>query len=326
MAKQKAADVLGTTTLITGTNEFIAERAIAELKALVTAADSDADQSELEAAQLGVGALAEIASPSLFAQIRCVVVRRLEDLPDEAAASLIAYVEQPSDDVALVLHHTGGTKGKAVLDKLRKHGVTEVKAQGPKKFELPGWVQSEFRSHGKKIDQDGAAALVDALGEDMRALAGAASQLATDFPDDTVTQQTVRAYFGGRAEVKGFAVADAAIEGKTTEAMEHLRWALNGRVAHVLVTSAVASGLRAIARYQAAPRGLREGDLAREVGVPPWKLRSIGAQSRGWSSRGLAHAIQAAAQADADVKGAGGDPSWTCERLVISVLRARALH
>ena len=70
--------------------------------------------------------------------------------------------------------------------------------------------------------------------------------------------------------------------------MEQLRWAIGGRVDPVLITSAVAAGLRSIARYQAAPRGLREGDLAREVGVPPWKLKVIARQSQGWSPRGAA--------------------------------------
>jgi DNA polymerase-3 subunit delta len=329
MAKQRGPSVdsiLGTTTLITGSDEFLAERAIAAQRDAIQSADTDADLSELDATELGVGALAEIASPSLFAAMRCVVVRRLEELPDEAVDSLEAYVAEPAPDVALILHHTGGVKGKAVLDRLRKAGAHEVKAAALRKYELPGWVQGEFRSHRKKIDKDGATALVDALGEDMRALAAAASQLAADCTDDLITPQTVRAYFGGRAEVKGFAVADAAIEGKTTEAMEQLRWAIGGRVDPVLVTSAVAAGLRALARYQAAPRGLREGDLAREVGVPPWKLKSIAAQSRGWSPRGLATAIQAAAKADADVKGEAVDRFWPCERLVISVLRARALH
>jgi DNA polymerase-3 subunit delta len=319
--------VLATTTLITGGDEFLAERAIAGLKTVVRAADVDADVAELEAAALGVGALAEIASPSLFAANRCVVVRRIEELADEAVEPLLAYVAEPSPDVALVLHHTGGVKGKATLDKLRKAGAREIAAQGPKRWELPTWVQREFRSHGKKVEKAAAAALVDALGDDLRSLAGAASQLAVDCPDDTITAQTVRAYFGGRADVKGFAVADAAIDGKGAEAIEQLRWALGGRSpAPVLITSAMAAGLRSIARFQAAPRGLREGDLAREVGVPPWKLKSIAAQSRGWSARGLAAAIQAAAQADADVKGAGGDPLWACERLVISVIRARALR
>ncbi len=325
MGKQSAAEVLGTSTLISGSDEFLAERAVAALRQAVTAADADADLSELDASELGIGALAEIASPSLFAALRCVIIRRIEDVPEEAVPSLVEYVARPSPDVVLVLQHTGGMKGKAVLDKLRKAGAVEVKAAGLKKWELPGWVQAEFRSHRKKIDKDGATALIDALGEDMRALAGAADQLAADCSDELITPQTVRAYFGGRAEVKGFAVADAAIDGKTTKAMEQLRWALGGGVDPVLVTSAVASGLRALARYQAAPRGLREGDLAREVGVPPWKLKSIAIQSRAWSSQGLATAIQAAAQADADVKGAAGDRFWPCERLVISVLRARAL-
>ena len=325
MAKQNVEEVLGTTTLITGSDEFLAERTIDELRDAVKRADADADLSEPDATELGVGALAEIASPSLFAAMRCVVVRRLEELPDDAVDGLVAYVTAPAPDVVLVLHHTGGMKGKAVLDKLRKAGADEVKAAAPKRWEFPGWVQTEFRRHRKKIDKDAAAALVDALGEDLRALAGAASQLSTDVTDDVITAQTVRAYFGGRAEVKGFAVADAAIDGKPTEAMEQLRWAIGGKVDPVLITSAVASGLRSIARYQSAPRGLREGDLAREVGVPPWKLKVIARQSQGWSSRGLAQAIQAAARADSDVKGEAADRMWPCERLVISVLRARQL-
>jgi DNA polymerase-3 subunit delta len=258
--------------------------------------------------------------------MRCVVVRTLEDLPEDAVGSLVAYVEEPASDVALLLHHTGGAKGKAVLDRLRAAGAREVKAQPLKKWELPGWVTIEFKHHKAQVNQAAAAILVDAVGEDMRALAGAVDQLAADTQGKPVTEDTVRRYFGGRAEVKGFAVADAAIDGKGPDALEQLRWAFAARVDPVLITSAVAGGLRALARYMSAPRGLREADLAREVGVPPWKLKALAAQSRGWSPRGLAVAIQAAARADADVKGAAGDRLWPCERLVISVIRARALH
>jgi DNA polymerase-3 subunit delta len=239
---------------------------------------------------------------------------------------LLRYVASPEPEVALVLHHSGGVKGKAVLDKLRALGVTEVKAVTPKRWDLPGWITAEFRHHHATVGEGAAAALVDAVGEDLRALAAAADQLAAVADGAPVTSDLVRLYFGGRAEVKGFAVADAAIEGKVGAAMEQLRWAFAGRVDPVLITSAVAGGLRALARYMAAPRGLREGDLAREVGVPPWKLRTLATQSRGWSPRGLALAIQAAARADAEVKGAGGDRMWACERLVIAVLRARAVR
>ena len=128
MASPTAADFLGTTTLVTGGDEFIAERAIDTDPARDRRADGDADFSELPASALGPGALAEITSPSLFASMRCVVVRALEDLPAGAVESVARVRRRPAPDVALVLHHAGGVKGKAVLDKLRAAGVIEVKA------------------------------------------------------------------------------------------------------------------------------------------------------------------------------------------------------
>ena len=47
--------------------------------------------------------------------------------------------------------------------------------------------------------------------------------------------------------------------------MEELRWALDRGTAPVLITSAVAGGLRSLARFKSAPRGMRDADLMREV-------------------------------------------------------------
>ncbi len=124
--------------------------------------------------------------------------------------------------------------------------------------------------------------------------------------------------------MKSFAVADAALYGRTATALEELRWALDSGTAAVLVTSAFAGGLRGLARFRAAPRGLREGDLAREAGVPPWKIRILREQARGWDDVGLANAIVAVAQADADVKGASSDAAYALERMVLRVTGSRS--
>ena len=92
----------------------------------------------------------------------------------------------------------------------------------------------------------------------------------------------------------------------------------------MLVTSAFAGSARGLARFRGAPRGQRDADLAREVGVPPWKLRTIRVQARDWSDAGLSRAIRAVAQADADIKGAASDPSYTLERLVLTVSGLRS--
>ena len=56
--------------------------------------------------------------------------------------------------------------------------------------------------------------------------------------------------------------------------------------------------------------------------MPPWKLRVLREQARGWDDRGLATAIVAVAQADADVKGAAGDAAYALERMVLTVTEA----
>jgi DNA polymerase-3 subunit delta len=325
MATPKASDVLGHVTLVTGPEELLNERAVATALRAVRHADEESEVSETTADLLTMGALADLAAPSLFSAIRCVVVRGLEDLPDETHDGLLGYAASPADDVGLVLVHSGGQKGSGLLARLRKApAVTEVRSSALKPGEYSRWVSTECRVLGARIAEDAADALVQAVGHDLRALAGACHQLANDFAGEPLTAEVVKRYFGGRAEVKGFAVADAAIYGRTARALEELRWALDNGTAPVLVTSAFASGLRGLARYKSAPRGLREADLAREAGVPPWKLRTLRDQSRGWEDAGLVRAIQAVAQADADVKGAASDASYALERMVISVTTARS--
>ncbi|NUR07336.1 MAG: DNA polymerase III subunit delta [Nocardioidaceae bacterium] len=325
MAKPQASDVLGHVTLVTGPEELLNQRAVTAAVDAVRAADPECEVSRTTADQVGLAALGDLAAPSLFSTIRVVVVLGLEDLPDEAHEGLLAYAGAPADDVGLVLVHSGGQKGSGLLTKLRKAArVTEVKSAALRPSDFPRFVASEVRSHGGRIDEPAADLLVQAVGQDLRALAGAAAQLAADFPSEPLTEEVVRRYFGGRAEVKSFAIADAAIYGRTATALEELRWALDNGTAPILVTSAFANGLRGLARFASAPRGLRDADLAREAGVPPWKVRILRDQARGWDEPGLARAITAVAQADADVKGAAADSAYALERMVLTVSTARA--
>lgn len=325
MAIPKASEILGRVTLVTGPEEFLNERAVSAAVAAVKQADAESELSETTADQLSMAALADLAAPSLFSTIRCVVVRGLEELPDETHAGLVDYAGSPAEDVGLVLVHSGGQKGKGLLDKLRKQRstVTEVKSEALKQYEFPRFVANEVRSHGGRIAEDAAELLVQSVGQDLRALAGAAHQLANDFAGEPLTVGIVKKYFGGRAEVKSFTVADAAIYGRTAIALEELRWALDNGTAPVLVTSAFAGSLRGLAKFKAAPRGLRDSDLAREAGVPPWKLKILREQARGWDDAGLVKAITAVAQADAEVKGAASDAGYALEKMVLTVTASR---
>ena len=324
MAGLRAADVIGRVTLVTGKEEYLGERTVETVRAAVLSHDPEAELSDARAVDITLATLGELTAPSLFTATRCVVVRGLEDLPEESVPALLGYAAAPVPDVALVLVHGGGQKGSGVLTRLRKlDAVTEARSAELRASEFPGFVADRARAAGGRIDHSAAVALVQAVGQDLRGLAAAASQLVSDFPGTTIGEDEVRRYFGGRAEAKSFAVADAAFAGRRSQALEELRWALDTGTAPVLVTSAFAGSARGLARYLGAPRGMGEGDLARELGVPPWKVRTVRDQSRAWSEGGIARAIRAVAQADADVKGAAGDASYTLERLVLTVTGLR---
>lgn len=315
MATPDPSQVLGRVTLVTGPEEFLAERTVQSVRAAVRAADPEAEFSETAADQLTMATLGELAAPSLFSSTRCVVVRGFEDLPEESVAGLLDYAGDPAEDVALVLVHGGGQKGTGVLTKLRKvASVTEVKSVTLKANEFAGFVTNELRQIKVRIDNDAAAFLVQAIGQDLRSLSAAASQLAGDFSGQPITIEMVKTYFGGRAEAKTFAVAEHALFGRAAKALEELRWALERGTAPVLITSAFANSLRTLARFMG---GIRDG------AVPDWKLKTVRSQASGWEPEAVARAVRAVANADAEIKGKAHDPAYALEKMVLDVVGAR---
>ncbi|MFT3861104.1 DNA polymerase III subunit delta [Micropruina sp.] len=314
----------GTATLVQGPESLLAERAVQGLIGSALEQRPDAAVNRLRAAQLDRGSLAEATAGSLFSAATVAVIEQLAELPAELADEVVALAQQPGDDLVLLLVHEGGAKGRALVDRLRKAGVESVEAPAVKVWELPQFVVAEARKRGARIDRQSAEALVGAVGSDLRSVAAAVTQLLADSEQPVITTDDVRRYFAGRAEVSGFAIADHCLDGNREAALSSLRWALETGVAPVLLTSAVASALRNLGKYLGArDERLRDVDLARRVGVPPWKLKDLARQSRGWSNPGVARAVQHAATADAAVKGASGGADYALESLVLSVIDCR---
>lgn len=316
--------MFGRVVLVSGPESLLAERAVESLVRRARDERPDASVTKVEAATLDAGRLAEVTGASLFAEASIVVVTELADLPQDLFDQVAALAQQPGDDLALVLVHQGGNKGRGLLDRLKKARVEVVDCPAIKAYELPQFAVNEARRSGARLDQQTAVTLVEALGSDVRGVAAAVRQLLDDSDDATITDAAVRRYFAGRADVTSFTVADSVLGGHRDEALGQLRWALESGVAPVLVTSAMASGLRNLGKYlDARDARVRDADIARQIGVPPWKMRDLSRQARDWTPRGVAAALQRVAATDADVKGAAGDPEFSLERMVIDVAGQR---
>jgi DNA polymerase III subunit delta len=310
-------------TLIVGDEELLVDRAVGEVIAAARTRDSDVEVHELTPSTLTPGSLAELTSPSLFGGGTVVVLRGAQDFGKDLAAEITAYVKNPADDITFVVVHAGGVKGKALLDAVAKSGARRVSCpKVTKAGERAQFVRAEIRRSGGTISEDAARNLLEAVGNDLRELAAACSQLVAD-TGGKVNDAAVARYHRGRAEVSGFNVADKAVEGRLAEALEQLRWALATGVAPVLITSALAQGVRGLAKVGGAPRGLTGPGLAKELGMPPWKVDRVRQQLRGWSPDGVARALEVVAETDAQVKGGGADAAYALEKAVSQIIAAR---
>ncbi|MGC5011487.1 DNA polymerase III subunit delta [Streptosporangium sp. DT93] len=310
--------------LILGDEELLADRAVGEVTSAVRAADPTAEVYDLPGAKVEPGELTRMTSPSLFGEGSVVVIRSAQDLVKDVVTEVVSYAARPAEETVLVLVHPGGVKGKALVDGVRKAGARVVPVtKVTKPAERLAFVKAELKGAGRTIGADATAALLDAVGNDLRELAAACSQLAFDTPGKTIDEAAVARYHRGRAEVSGFTVADSAVEGRLGDALEQLRWALSTGTAPVLLVSALAGGLRSLAKVGGAPRNLRGAQLAGRLGMPPWKIERVQRQLNGWGPEGLARAIQAAATADAQVKGGGADPAYALEHMVQTVVANR---
>ena len=248
--------------LVTGPERFLAERAIRSLRDELKAEDPSLEVSDINAADYAPGELLTLASPSLFGEPRLIRVDAVEKCNDSFLADMLDYLPATAEGTVVVLRHSGGVRGKKLLDAIRSgsgDGIEVVCAELKKDAEKYDFAQAEFRAAGKKVSAGALRAITSAFSDDLAELAGACQQLISDTAAE-ITESTVDKYYGGRVETNSFQVADAAIAGRHGEALVTLRHALSSGADPVPMVAAFASKLRTMAKLSGARGG--SGQLA----------------------------------------------------------------
>ncbi|WP_062466705.1 DNA polymerase III subunit delta [Demequina maris] len=306
--------------LVSGPEKLLASRAVERISAVMRKS-GEIEVSRLDASAYVRGGLAGATSPSLFAEPGLVVVESLEAMNDDFLQDALAYVGQPDPECVVVLLHGGGVRGKKLLDTLRKGGTPEFTCPAIKKdAELVDFATGEFERAKRPAPARAVRALVDAIGDDVAELAAACAQLVSDV-EGSIDEAAVTRYYGTRVNATGFAVADAAIAGRTAEAIALVRHALSTGTDPVPLVAALAMKLRTLIKVGAA-RG--RGVSLKELGIQPWQEERARRDLRKWDADTLALAVQAVARADAEIKGASRAPGFALERAVRTVAELAA--
>jgi DNA polymerase-3 subunit delta len=289
-------------SLLWGEDEFLLREAALELL-------GDLQPVEVDGGLWQGGETADLATPSLFGERRALLVSNARALPDEGVRELARYLEAPDPGAPLVLVAVVGDRAKApaALVKLVKGvgTVTEVKIQ---RKELPGWLLKRATAKGLDLAPDGAAALVDTLGEDPGALERALEQLATAFSGERITREIVARQFRGLGEQHVWDLCDRAFSRDLPGAMRSLRTLLGAGEAGLMLLGAITSRLRDLIRVASLPERLAPADAARQAGLRfDWQVRRYRQQAKRFSAEDLAGLHERIAWADRALKSGATD-------------------
>jgi DNA polymerase-3 subunit delta len=298
--------VVRAATLIISDDEFLASEALDAVRR--EADELGYAREEIEAGDHGA-LLYALGTPSLFDAGRLIVVRNAHDLGTESVELIARWAADPSHEIALALVASG-----AKADKIAKgfgKPVHVVKALAPAPWDTAKWLAARVRAHGRKISTDGAQAIVDSVGTDLRELAAASDQLLLDV-DGAIDVEIVRSRFHG-LESKVYEFVDAVLDRDQPQALMRLRSLIeNGENAIGIVTQ-LARQLRVVAAVKDGPR-LPPEALARELGARPGQVKRAFRQARNFDAADIRRAYRLVADTDLALK------SETQDDLILDLL------
>lgn len=281
---------------------------------------------EIEGAEWQGGETADLATPSLFGEARALLVTDCRSLPEGAMNELAVYLASPVPDAPLVLCATVSERGKAptALVKLVQPvgQVHEVKVA---RKDLAGWVLARAKVKGTELAPDGAAALVDVLGEDPASLDQAIEQLGSAFPGERITRDLVAKQFRGLGEQHIWDLCDKAFGKDLAGSMRSLRTLLEARDDPLMILGGIVSRLRDLMRVKALPERVPLADVAKSAGLRfDWQARRYRDQARRFTMDELVDIHTRIVEADRALK-SGATDDVVLPLLVTAIAGERAL-
>jgi DNA polymerase-3 subunit delta len=294
-------------TVIVAGEEFLAERHLQVAWHEFLKQNPDAERRLVDAAaDNAFGELSDAISPGLFGEIVFLIVDNIELAADEVQQFFLNSWSIEDMPLTLVVQRSF-VKGRGFVDKLKKQheAISFEKIKG-KAFS--DFIQDECKGLKRKIEADAVTLLRNAIGDDLRQLSAAISQIVVDVEDTPITAKSLSVYFEGFAVVPPYQIVDFVFARKPLEALLALRWALESdpNIGPAIIATAMNS-IRSLVAIANSPAGLSEGEIAGLASVPVWKVRTLREQLRKWRASELADASLLLTYVDASLKAGAVD-------------------
>ncbi|MEX2196301.1 MAG: DNA polymerase III subunit delta [Thermoleophilaceae bacterium] len=214
--------------------------------------------------------------------------------------------DMPPDTVLLLI-----ARGKALarlVKAVEKAGGEVREFAAPKPWEMPRWVTARASESGLRLDSEAAKALVAAVGAGQQRLAREIEKLTiAAYPQSQLNADEVDRFVGADTAPKVYDLADALVAGdvQRTLALAEDLGRTGERPGSLMYP--VVRRLREVHRAsELLAQGTPEGDIAKQMKLPPWLAKRTVARAKKAHRDGLERAICTFADLEVELRG-GGD-------------------
>jgi DNA polymerase III subunit delta len=249
---------------------------------------------------------------------RLVVVRGAEVLPRSADPPLVAYCKQPSPSTCLIFTAQRAEASRPLFALLLKLPWA-VRFRRLLGREVSTWIEQHIAARGCRITSDATAALVAAVGNDLRQLASEIDKLVTFVgPEQTIDIGSLMALTGDVRETSAFELARLLSTGALAEALHAWgKFASSGEYPG-LALGAIIHHVRQLWRIKLAQQtGGSPERLASQLNIPAFTIRRLSAQAAAIEPAQLRQWLELLLEADQMLKRSGLPPRSVFEKLIL---------
>ncbi len=237
----------------------------------------------------------------MMAARRMVFVRDLTLLPSDDAEALLAYVAKPNPSTVIVGLVTKIDKRLKLWAQLSKKGFLHI-LEAPR--QVAPWVRAEAAAKNVRIEPQAINRLIDAVGNDLSRLSLSLEQLGLYAGDRPVSSDDVDDLVADTRERSVFELTDAIGAADRPRAMAAVSSLCDQRESAVGVVVMLARHIRQLSiLHHLRATNVPRPQWGQAIGVPPFIVDKLVAQSRSFTAAALALATQRLATVDRALKG-----------------------
>ena len=234
--------------------------------------------------------------------------------------ALTAHIPHMSEATVLILLVDEVLDAASPLFKAAEQSGKVIQSTVPKGQALEKWIINRARSIHVKIAPEAATLLANFSGNHLRLLANELDKLATYVgKDGTITVKDVRQLSAQVQEARVFDLTDALAQRNHKQALNILHDLLSdGEAAIGLISIIISQTRRLILVKELAQKGMRSGQIASTLGMPPFLADKCLRQVGNFSAAQLETAYRQLMTTDASLKRSRMEPEMALDLLVVN--------